>query len=90
MQAGELDLALIYDHEALPEIAARELERVPLLDDVFRAVLPAGHRLARRRRPLELGDLRDEPGSGARRQRVVPHRHARLPVAGFTPRRVRL
>src|SRR5919108_5626854 len=42
VESGELDLALVYDHEALPEIAARDLERIPLLEDVFRAVLPAG------------------------------------------------
>src|SRR5215217_5253295 len=44
LETGELDLALIYDHEALPEIAAREFERIPLLADPFQAVLPAGHR----------------------------------------------
>lgn len=64
LEAGELDLALIYDHEAIPDIAARDLERIPLLDDVFQAVLPAGHRLARRRRTLELSELSDEPWIG--------------------------
>ena len=64
LDAGELDLALIYDHPALPDIAARDLERMPLLDDEFRAVLPAGHRLARRKRPLELADLASEPWIG--------------------------
>jgi DNA-binding transcriptional LysR family regulator len=64
VEAGELDLALVYDHEALPEIAGRDLERMPLLDDVFRAVLPAGHRLARRRRALELADLGADPWIG--------------------------
>ncbi len=34
LEAGELDLALIYDHEAIPDISARDLERIPLLDDV--------------------------------------------------------
>jgi DNA-binding transcriptional LysR family regulator len=64
LEAGELDLALIYDHEALPELAARAFERSPIFDDVFRAVLPAGHPLARRTRALELSDLRDEPWIG--------------------------
>ena len=64
LEAGELDLALIYDHEALPEIAARDLERTRLLGDAFRAVLPASHRLARRRRPLELADLGGDPWIG--------------------------
>lgn len=64
LEAGELDLALIYDHEAIPDIGARDLERIPLLDDVFQAVLPAGHRLARRRRTLELCELSGEPWIG--------------------------
>jgi DNA-binding transcriptional LysR family regulator len=86
VEGGELDLALIYDHPALPEIAARDFERVPLLDDVFRAVVPAGHRLAGRRRALELADLRDAPWIGGAPTsawfRIVVHacRHA-----GFTP-----
>jgi DNA-binding transcriptional LysR family regulator len=64
LDAGELDLALIYDHETLGDIAARDFERVPLMEDEFRAVLPAGHRLARARRPLELSDLGGEPWIG--------------------------
>jgi DNA-binding transcriptional LysR family regulator len=43
----ELDLALIYDHEALPE-PDLQLERTPLLDDPFDLVVPDGHPLARR------------------------------------------
>jgi DNA-binding transcriptional LysR family regulator len=87
LHAGELDLALIYDHEALPDIAARELERIPLLDDVFQAVLPAGHRLARRRRPLQLSDLSAEPWIGGAPTsawyRIATDACQR---AGFTPR----
>ena len=64
LEAGELDLALIYDHQAIPDIGARDLERIPLLDDVFQAVLPAGHRLARRRRALELSELSGVPWIG--------------------------
>ncbi len=64
LEAGELDLALIYDHEAIPDIGARDLERIPLLDDVFQAVLPAGHRLARQRRTLDLSELSGEPWIG--------------------------
>ena len=86
LDAGELDLALIYDHEALPEIGVRDLERIPLLDDVFRAVLPAGHRLARRRRPLGLSDLSGEPWIGGAPTsawyRIVGHA---CKLAGFTP-----
>jgi DNA-binding transcriptional LysR family regulator len=64
IENGELDLALIYDHDALPDIAARDFERIPLLDDPFQAVLPAGHRLARRQRALRLADLAGEPWIG--------------------------
>ncbi len=63
LEAGELDVAVIYGHEALPDLAGRGLERVPLLDDSFQAVLPAGHRLARRR-TLRLQDLATEPWIG--------------------------
>lgn len=43
---GELDLALVYEHPALDTRTTRDLERVALLVDEFRLVLPAGHRLA--------------------------------------------
>jgi DNA-binding transcriptional LysR family regulator len=86
LEAGELDLALIYDHEAIPDISARDLERIPLLDDVFQAVLPAGHRLARRRRPLKLSELSGEPWIGGAPTsawyRIVCDACRR---AGFTP-----
>jgi len=86
LDAGELDLALLYEHDALPEIAARDLERIPLLDDVFRAVLPAGHRLARSRRPLELSDLSGEPWIGGAPNsawyRIASHACG---LAGFAP-----
>ena len=64
LEGGELDLALIYEHDALPEVAARDLDRTPLLDDEFRVLLPAGHPLARRERRLELTDLRAQPWIG--------------------------
>lgn len=87
LEAGELDLALIYDHEALPEIAACDFERTPLLDDAFRVILPAGHRLARRRRPLALSDLGGEPWIGGAPTsawyRIVGHA---CRLAGFAPR----
>jgi DNA-binding transcriptional LysR family regulator len=43
----ELDLALVYGHEALGEPEAR-LERTPLLDDPFELVVADGHPLAGR------------------------------------------
>ena len=63
LEAGELDLALIYEHVALADLAARDLVREPLFDDRFRAVLPEGHPLARRER-LALADLAGETGVG--------------------------
>jgi DNA-binding transcriptional LysR family regulator len=86
LDAGELDLALIYEHEALPDIAARDLDRTPLLDDVYQAVLPASHPLARRSRPLELAELSDEPWIGGAPSsawyRIISHA---CRLAGFVP-----
>jgi DNA-binding transcriptional LysR family regulator len=85
LHARELDLALIYEHEVLPGPGG-DLERTPLLDDVFRVVLPPRHRLARRRRLLELADLADEPWIGGAPAsawfRLVGHACAQ---AGFRP-----
>jgi DNA-binding transcriptional LysR family regulator len=87
LEGGELDLALIYEHETLGEIASPDLERTPLLDEAFRAVLPAGHRLCRRRRPLQLADLGDQPWIGGAANsawyRIVSDACRR---AGFAPR----
>ena len=63
LESGELDLAVIYDHEALPEVGAGRFKRVPLLVDQFHAVLPAAHPLAMRR-TLRLQDLRAESWIG--------------------------
>jgi DNA-binding transcriptional LysR family regulator len=83
--SGELDVAVIYDHEALPDVAALDLERTSLLQDRFQAVLPEGHPLARRR-TLRLQDLADETWIGGAPAsawyRIV--RHACRQV-GFTP-----
>ena len=86
LESGELDLAVIYDHDALPDIGAGPFERVPLLEDRFTAVLPAAHPLGRRR-TLRLQDLRGQswiggaPSSGW--YRIV--RDA-CEQAGFNPR----
>jgi DNA-binding transcriptional LysR family regulator len=82
---GTLDLAVIFDHEVLPA-GAPVLRRVPLFDDAYRAVLPAGHRLARRR-VVGLADLAGEvwvgghPGSAW--FRIVRHS---CRAAGYEPR----
>jgi len=64
---GELDLAIIYDHPALPDLAPATIDRVHLFDDPYRAVLPARHRLARGGGALRLSDLAEESwiGGGA-------------------------
>jgi DNA-binding transcriptional LysR family regulator len=58
LKAGEVDLALVYDHPAT--MVTPELELTHLLDDCYDALFPAGHALADRRR-LSLADLSDEP-----------------------------
>jgi DNA-binding transcriptional LysR family regulator len=63
---GELDLAVVYDHDALRESARFEGGRVDLFDDTFQAVLPRGHRAAAGRRPVDLTDLADEVWVGGR------------------------
>ena len=81
----ELDLALIYEHEALPEPDV-ELERTHLLDDPFDLAVPEGHPLAGRA-SVALGELADEtwvggaPGSAY----GAIARHC-CRAAGFEPR----
>jgi DNA-binding transcriptional LysR family regulator len=58
----ELDLGLIYEHEALPEPEV-ELERVHLLDEPFELLLPHDHRFAGRQ-SLRLDQLREETWIG--------------------------
>jgi len=86
LEAGELDLALIYEHDSLPDVAARDLVRVPLFEDPFKAVLPEGHRLAGRGEPLALADLAGETwiggGPASAWYRIVREACA---AAGFTP-----
>jgi DNA-binding transcriptional LysR family regulator len=81
----ELDLALIYEHEPLPEPDV-ELERVDLFAEPFELLLPVGHRLAKRR-SLRLDELRDEAWIGGMPtgayQRIVLHS---CKEAGFEPR----
>ncbi|HJW36453.1 MAG TPA: LysR substrate-binding domain-containing protein [Actinomycetes bacterium] len=81
----ELDLALIYDHEALPEPEVR-LDRTHLLDDPFDLLVPDGHPLAHRR-SVALEELADETLIGGTPDgayaRIVLHS---CRVAGFEPR----
>jgi DNA-binding transcriptional LysR family regulator len=81
----ELDLALIYDHQALSD-AGVELERTHLLDDPFDLVLPHGHPLVRRA-PVALEELAEQTWiggtSGGAYARIVLHS---CRAAGFEPR----
>jgi DNA-binding transcriptional LysR family regulator len=81
----ELDLALTYEHEALPE-AAVELERTQLLDDPFDLIVPDRHPLARRA-SIGLEEFADETWIGGTPDgayaRIVLHG---CRVAGFEPR----
>jgi DNA-binding transcriptional LysR family regulator len=83
---GELDLAVVFDHEVVPEPAAGRLHRIHLFDDTYRAVLPPGHRLARRR-AVDMADLAEDVWVGGHAAsnwfRIV--RHA-CRAAGFEPR----
>jgi len=71
LAAGELDVAIVFEHAFEPDPAPDAVELTPLFDDPARVLLPAGHRLARRRR-LAVADLAEETwvrahdGSGAR------------------------
>jgi DNA-binding transcriptional LysR family regulator len=79
----ELDLGLIYVHDALPEPDV-ELDRVHLFDEPFELLLPHQHRFARRR-SLKLDQLSEETwigGIGAY-QRILLHS---CQNAGFEPR----
>jgi molybdate transport repressor ModE-like protein len=60
LRAGEVDLALVYDHPAMSDQLGPDIELVHLLDDSYQVILPAAHALARRRR-LALADLAQAP-----------------------------
>ena len=60
---GELDLAVVYENPALGDAPGR-LDADPAFDDPYRVLLPAGHRLARRRSPLGCPTSRTRRGSG--------------------------
>jgi DNA-binding transcriptional LysR family regulator len=81
----ELDLALVYDHHALPEPDV-ELERTHLLDDPFELVVPDRHPLAGQP-SASLEELADHTWIGGTPDgaygRIVLHS---CRVAGFEPR----
>jgi DNA-binding transcriptional LysR family regulator len=86
MQAGEIDLALVYDFEPLPGTLPEELELTHLIDDPYDLILPKGHRLAGRR-TVRLADLAEEPWVSATHTCGCRHITDRAcNDAGFEPR----
>jgi len=86
LRSGEIDLALVYDFEAIPGMLDPELELTHLIDDAYDAILPKGHKLAERRQ-LRLADLGAEPwvaSSDAGGCRRITARACQ--DAGFEPR----
>lgn len=63
---GELDLAVIYDHEVLHESGRSVGGRAHLFDDTFQAVLPRGHHSAAGGGAVDLADLAGEVWVGGR------------------------
>lgn len=84
LRSGELDLAVVYRHA--PPDDEPGIEAIHLLDDPYAVALPAGHRLARRKR-LRLGELADErwvsPPAGDPYARLL--RELCLREGGFEP-----
>jgi molybdate transport repressor ModE-like protein len=60
LKAGEVDLALVYDHDSTPGLVPPELELTHLIDDRYDMIVPKGHALADRRR-LAVADFAKEP-----------------------------
>jgi DNA-binding transcriptional LysR family regulator len=86
LRAGDIDLALVYDFEPIPGMHDEELDLTHLIDDPYDAILPEGHRLARRR-ALRLADLKDDPwvaSTAACGCRAITERACQ--EAGFEPR----
>jgi DNA-binding transcriptional LysR family regulator len=48
LAAGDLDVALVFEHDFEPQPAPGEVEVVPLFDDPIRVLLPTGHPLCDR------------------------------------------
>ncbi len=60
LRSGDVDLALVYDHESTPGLLGPDLSLTHLLDDRYDAILPTGHALAGRAR-VSLSDLSGDP-----------------------------
>jgi DNA-binding transcriptional LysR family regulator len=86
LAARELDLALVYRFDHYEVAREDRHDDVELLTDELRLVLPADHRLARRRR-IALSELATEPWiQGVRHGSTVNILPAACRAAGFEPR----
>jgi DNA-binding transcriptional LysR family regulator len=84
LKAGDVDLALVYDHPALTLMP--DLELTHLMDDCYDALLPASHPLAEKRR-IALKDLADDAWIvGTRNNGCRTITSATCREAGFEPR----
>jgi len=89
LRAGELDIAVIHHYPALDPAPGPHLSCGALREDAFALVLPAGHRLARRRR-VPVASLaseawlfpRSREGHGGAYDRLM---RGACAVAGFEP-----
>jgi DNA-binding transcriptional LysR family regulator len=86
LAAWEVDIALVYRFERFEAPTGGRHEELGLLTDELRVVLPAGHRLAGRRR-LDLARLAEEPWiQGVRQGSTLHILPAACRAAGFEPR----
>ena len=81
---GELDLAIVFEHALEPDPAPDGVELTALFDDPPRVLLPADHRLARRRR-VTLSDLAAETWVRAHDGSAARHVDHVLAQAGLHP-----
>jgi molybdate transport repressor ModE-like protein len=86
LRSGEFDLVLLFEFKGVGERLEAGIRRFPLFEDPLHLALPAGHRLASKRR-LSVEDLREESWvqtseASPCARHVVRSCHA----AGFEPR----
>jgi DNA-binding transcriptional LysR family regulator len=85
LRARELELALVYQFELEPPVAA-DLEQVPLVTDPLYVGLPAGHPLGARKR-IDLVELAEERWiQGVRHGSTLEVLPRACRLAGFEPR----
>jgi molybdate transport repressor ModE-like protein len=86
LKAGDIDLALVYDYEAIPGMLDPDLDLTNLIDDPYEVILPKGHVLAGEPR-LSLKELAEESWIASTNQagcRAITELACR--EAGFAPR----